>query len=100
MPERDVAVEPSMIIECAQIVQRVAGLFVLADQLELRLAKARARVDQLTPYLPPSHGYGGTGLARAFAGKLVPQDSNDEPAEKLLERIKAHHESKSHRDAR
>ena len=26
-------------------------------------------------------------LARAFAGKLVPQDPNDEPARKLIERI-------------
>jgi len=27
-------------------------------------------------------------LAKAFRGELVPQDPNDEPAEKLLERIK------------
>jgi len=27
-------------------------------------------------------------FARAFAGQLVPQDSTDEPAEKLLERIR------------
>ena len=50
----------------------------LADQLEVRLAKTRAQVDQLTPSL----------LARAFAGQLVPQNPTDEPAEKLLERIK------------
>jgi type I restriction enzyme S subunit len=55
------------------------SLFALADQLELRLAQARGQVDKLTPSL----------LARAFAGKLVPQDPTDEPAEKLLERIKA-----------
>jgi len=63
----------------ARIVLRVEGLFTLADQLEMRLAKARGQVDKLTPSL----------LARAFAGKLVPQDPSDEPAEKLLERIKA-----------
>jgi len=28
-------------------------------------------------------------LKKAFAGKLVPQDTNDEPAEELLERLKA-----------
>jgi hypothetical protein len=50
----------------------------VADQLEVRLAKARGQVDQLTPSL----------LARAFAGQLVTQDPADEPAEKLLERIR------------
>jgi type I restriction enzyme S subunit len=65
--------------EQQEIVRRVEGLFALADQLELRLAKARGQVDKLTPSL----------LARAFAGKLVPQDPTDEPAEKLLARIKA-----------
>jgi len=64
--------------EQQEIVRRVAGLFALADQLEQRLAQARRQVAKLTPSL----------LARAFAGKLVPQDPTDEPAEKLLERIK------------
>jgi len=64
--------------EQQEIVQRVAGLFALADQLELRLAQARGQVAKLTPSL----------LARAFAGQLVPQNPADEPAEKLLERIK------------
>jgi len=53
-------------------------LFALADQLEQRLAQARKQVDKLTPSL----------LARAFAGQLVPQNPADEPAEKLLERIR------------
>jgi type I restriction enzyme S subunit len=34
-----------------EIVRRVEGLFALADELELRLAKARGQVDQLTPSL-------------------------------------------------
>jgi type I restriction enzyme S subunit len=65
--------------EQEEIVRRVESLFALADQLEARLAKAQAQVNKLTPSL----------LARAFAGKLVPQDPSDEPASKLLERIKA-----------
>jgi type I restriction enzyme S subunit len=64
--------------EQQEIVRRVKGLFALADQLEARLAKAQKKADKLTPSL----------LARAFAGKLVPQDPNDEPAEKMLERIR------------
>ena len=40
------------------------------------------------PPFRPSPGYGGTGLARAFAGQLVPQDPTDEPASILINRIK------------
>ncbi|MEK7678455.1 MAG: restriction endonuclease subunit S [Verrucomicrobiota bacterium] len=35
----------------SHVVRRVEGLFALADPLELRLAKARGQVDQLTPSL-------------------------------------------------
>jgi type I restriction enzyme S subunit len=64
--------------EQQEIVRRVAGLFALANQLEQRLAQARGQVAKLTPSL----------LARAFAGQLVPQNPEDEPAGKLLERIR------------
>lgn len=62
--------------EQQEIVRRVEALFALADKIEVRYAKAQAQVDRLTPSL----------LARAFAGKLVPQDPADEPAAVLLER--------------
>lgn len=65
--------------EQREIVRRVEALFAVAERLEARYQAARAQVDQLTPSL----------LAKAFRGELVPQDPNDEPAEKLLERIKA-----------
>jgi type I restriction enzyme, S subunit len=65
--------------EQQEIERRVVGRFALTDPLEQRLAQARKQADKLTPSL----------LARAFAGQLVPQNPADEPAEKLLERIKA-----------
>jgi type I restriction enzyme, S subunit len=75
---RTIPVSVPPLTEQQEIVRRVEGLFALADQLELRLAKARGQVDKLTPSL----------LARAFRGELVPQNPNDEPASVLLERIK------------
>ncbi|MBK7142268.1 MAG: restriction endonuclease subunit S [bacterium] len=62
-----------------EIIKRVEHLFALADQIEARYQRAKAHVDKLTPAI----------LAKAFRGELVPQDPNDEPAEKLLERIRA-----------
>jgi type I restriction enzyme S subunit len=67
-----------IIFELQEMVWRVERLFALADQLELQLAKARGQVEKLTPSL----------LAKAFRGQLVPQDPTDEPAGKLLERVR------------
>jgi type I restriction enzyme, S subunit len=61
-----------------EIVRRVEFLFALADQIEARFTKAQQQVDKLSPSL----------LAKAFRGELVAQDPRDEPASKLLERIK------------
>lgn len=64
--------------EQSEIVRRVETLFAFADRLEARYTVGREQVDQLTPSL----------LDMAFRGELVPQDPSDEPAEKLLERIR------------
>ncbi|WP_392344720.1 restriction endonuclease subunit S [Pseudoalteromonas prydzensis] len=65
--------------EQTEIVRLVEQYFALADTLEKNLANAKQRVDNLTQSI----------LAKAFRGELVPQDPNDEPADKLLARIKA-----------
>ena len=75
--------------EQQEIVRRVDGLFALADQLEVRLAKAQSRVSGITPSL----------LARAFRGALVPQDPNDEPASELLARIRGEKTNQTQRGA-
>lgn len=64
-----------------EIVHRIEQLFAIADQLETKVTTARNRINALTESL----------LAKAFHGKLVPQDPNDEPASALLERIHTQH---------
>lgn len=68
-----------------EIVRRVESLFALADQIETRYQKAKAHVDKLTQSI----------LAKAFRGELVPEDPNDEPASKLLERIRSERNDKA-----
>ncbi|MDD2302380.1 MAG: restriction endonuclease subunit S [Eubacteriales bacterium] len=64
--------------EQKEIVAQVDKLFALADKVEEHYQKAWARVDALSQSV----------LAKAFRGELVPQDPDDEPAEKLLQRIR------------
>jgi type I restriction enzyme S subunit len=69
----------SSVEEQIEIVRLVEQHFALADTLEKHLANAKQRVDNLAQSI----------LSKAFKGELVPQDPNDEPADKLLARIKA-----------
>ena len=73
----DVLVPLPPLDEQKEIVRQVDKLFALADKVEDRYQKARARVDALAQSV----------LAKTFRGELVPQDPDDEPAEKLLQRI-------------
>ncbi|WP_158178038.1 restriction endonuclease subunit S [Pseudomonas viridiflava] len=75
---RDLLLPLPPIDEQIEIIRRVEQLFAFADQLEAKVTKAQSRIDLLTQSI----------LAKAFRGKLVPQDLNDEPASVLLERIK------------
>jgi len=64
--------------EQEQIVSEVERLFSIADQSEKIVEDALKQSQRLRQSI----------LKRAFEGKLVPQDPNEEPAQKLLERIK------------
>lgn len=75
---RDFRISFPSVEEQIEIVKRVDVLFKTADEIEDRYKKAKAYVDKLTQSI----------LAKAFRGELVPQDPNDEPAEKLLEKIR------------
>jgi len=75
---RNLDIEVPPLPEQHEIVSRVEALFALADQIEIRYAKAKTHIDRLTQSI----------LAKAFRGDLVPQDPNDEPAAVLLERIR------------
>jgi type I restriction enzyme, S subunit len=66
-----------------EIVRRIESAFSKID----RLAKEAKRALELVGRLDEAI------LAKAFRGELVPQDQNDEPAERLLARIRAERET-------
>ena len=70
---------PSIAIEeQREIVRWIETAFAKIDRLASEATKALKLADRLDQRI----------LAKAFAGELVPQDSNDEPASALLERIR------------
>lgn len=60
------------------IVQEVDRLLSVADTIQQSIERELIQADRLRHSI----------LKQAFEGELVPQDPNDEPAERLLERIK------------
>lgn len=65
--------------EQAEIARRIETAFAKIDRLASEATSARRLIDRLDQSV----------LARAFRGELVPQDPADEPANVLLERIRA-----------
>lgn len=64
--------------EQIEIINRVKKLFAIIDKIELRYKNTKEKLDQLPHVI----------LNKAYSGKLVSPVKNDEPVEKLLERIK------------
>jgi type I restriction enzyme S subunit len=61
-----------------QIVSEIESRFSVCDKLEETVQQSLEKIEYLRQSI----------LKKAFEGKLVPQDTNDEPAEMLLERIR------------
>ena len=76
----------SSLPEQHKIVEEIERHFSVADQIEKTVDHSLKQAERLRQSI----------LKRAFEGKLVPQDPNDEPAEKLLERIKAEKAKRGH----
>lgn len=63
----------------SEIVSKVDAMFADIDRMATEAAASRRLLDRLDQAI----------LAKAFRGELVPQDPSDEPANVLLERIRA-----------
>lgn len=80
---RELPIPVPPVVEQAEIVREAESKLSAAERLAASLKQQLARAVETRQSL----------LHEAFAGRLVPQDSNDEPASVLLERIRAAREA-------
>ena len=76
---RSVNVPIAPLIEQTKVVEQIERGFSIADEIEKTVDHSLRQAERLRQSI----------LKRAFEGRLVSQDPDDEPAEKLLERIEA-----------
>ena len=84
---RSVVVPVPALSEQEKIVELIEGKLSEVDQLEQTLAASLQQTDALRQSI----------LKKAFSGQLVPQNPADEPAARLLERIRAERERTGNR---
>lgn len=68
---------------------------VIVSRVEEKLSEAESAIEQLSNDLQRGAALRQSILKKAFSGKLVAQDLDDEPASVLLERIRAEKEAQS-----
>lgn len=76
---RDLPLPLPSLLEQQQMVSEVERLLSIADAMEQTIAQSLKQAERMRQAI----------LQQAFAGQLVPQDADDEPAAQLLARIRA-----------
>ena len=75
--------------EIELLVPPVSDQYAIMQEIESRLSVCDKLEETIEQSLLQAEALRQSILKQAFAGKLVPQDPSDEPAEKLLARIRA-----------